>query len=399
MGRQLEELGAQEKRDLVEEITLKKTGRSDKDWIDLRDEYDLDISPDTLRKAGVGIKLAVDADMLGKAESSSYLERQKMRDLTANVNAMYRKEARSELLREEVAAAIAKLEPLPPPIPDISYTWCPNKTKELVVCVGDIHYGADIHVTGLYGEDLNVFNDDVFRERMGQLLSETCDILAKERITKVHLFLVGDLIDGMLRQSQLMRLQYGLVDSTMRFSEYMATWINKLSESAEVNIASCSGNHSEIRPLGSKKRQFPEENMERLIMWYLKARLADNPKVSVDERCELYSLQNVLGFSFLLFHGDSEKNLQEVASETVRLYGRPIDFFICGHRHRENEYPTGCTPDGSSTIIRVSSVCGADSYATSKGYGGKPGATAIVMEEDYGRRCVYPIQLGTCLKR
>lgn len=392
MGRQLEELDIREKRELVEEITLKKSGRSDKDWSDLRDEYGLDMSPDTLRKAGVGIKLVADADMLGES-GASYLERQKMRDLTANVNAMYRSEARSELLREEVATAIAKLEPLPLPIPDASFTWTPNKTKELVLCIGDIHYGADIHVRGLYGEDLNVYNDEVFRKRMGQLLAETWSIIAKEKITNIHLFLVGDLIDGMLRQSQLMRLQYGLVDSTMRFSEYMAEWINKLSESAWVDVAFCSGNHSEIRPLGSKKRQFPEENMERLIAWYLKARLADNAKVHVDDRCDIFSRQSVLGFTFLLLHGDSEKHIPEVAAETVRLYGQPIDFFICGHKHRENEYPTGCTPDGSSVIIRVASVCGADSYATSKGYGGKPGATAIVMEEGYGRRCVYPIIL------
>ena len=44
-------------------------------------------------------------------------------------------------------------------------------------------------------------------------------------------------------------------------------------------------------------------------------------------------------------------------------------------------------------VERVPSLCGVDPYAQSLGYGGQPGATIILMEEGYGRRCVYPIIL------
>lgn len=376
-------MSTQEKRNLVTEIGLKKNGQSDKEWAQLRDEFDLEMSPDTLRKAGVGVKLVSDAN-------EGYIERQKMRDMTAQVNAMYRSEARDQLLREEISVAVDKLQPLP----TIFRTLTSHvANKELVLCVGDIHYGADICVKGLRGEILNEYNHEVFEKRMENLFNQIAEIITKERVSKVHLFLVGDLIDGMLRQSQLIRLEYGLVDSTIKFSEYMANWINSLSGLVDVDVSCCSGNHSEIRPLGSKKRQFPEENMERIISWYLKARLSSNKNVEVDERCDTYNLQKVLGYTFLLLHGDSEKTIPQLAAETIRLYSEPVDFFICGHKHRENEYPVGSTPDGRSVVIRVSSVCGADSYANSKGFGGKPGATAIVMEENYGRRCQYPIQL------
>ena len=385
MPRQIEELSVQEKRDLVSEIGLKKSGRSDKDWEQLRDEFDLEMSPETLRKAGVGVKLVADAGI-----TEGYVERQKLRDLTAQVNATYRKEARDELLREEIYAAIEKLPPLPS-VFRMNRTTI--QTKELVLCVGDIHFGADIHVKGLYGESINEYDENVFMIRMADLLEQTINIIEKENIHQVNLFLIGDLIDGMLRQSQLVRLQYGIVDSTMRFANYMAFWINNLSKYADVKVACCSGNHSEIRPLGSKKGQFPEENMEKIIVWYLKARLKDNDHIQIDDRCDVYSMQEVLGYTFLLLHGDSEKTIPQLASETIRLYNKSIDFFICGHKHRENEFPVGSTPDGRSTVIRVSSVCGTDTYANSKGFGGKPGATAIVMEKGYGRRCQYPIQL------
>lgn len=53
----------------------------------------------------------------------------------------------------------------------------------------------------------------------------------------------------------------------------------------------------------------------------------------------------------------------------------------------------GMTDDGNSVIIRTPSICGVDKYAQSRGYGGKPGAIAMVIERGYGRRCVYPINL------
>ncbi len=75
------------------------------------------------------------------------------------------------------------------------------------------------------------------------------------------------------------------------------------------------------------------------------------------------------------------------------LYGEAIDYLICGHKHREQEYVSGYTDQGNSVVIRVPSVCGMDEYAQRLGYGGKPGALAMVLEAGYGRRCIYPISL------
>lgn len=355
------------------------------------------MNPETLRKAGVGVKLVADADMLHESDvadmSDGYIERQKMRDLAAQVNAMYRKEARDELLRETITEAVAQLKPLPP----IVYAPLRQdnpKHRELVLCIGDMHYGADINLRGLEGETINKYNSGVFEERMEKLLDETVDILQKEQIKEVHVFMVGDLIDGMLRQSQLVKLEYGMVDSTIRFAEYMSNWIISLANHAEVHVAACSGNHSEVRPLGSKKREFPNENMERIILWFMAERLNNYDWcVKIDPACELFSKKTVCGYTFLLLHGDAEKDIPQFADETIRLYGKPIDYFVCGHKHRESEYPTGVSPQGTSLIIRVPSICGPDSYAQSKGFGGQAGAIGLVMEPGYGRRCVYPIQL------
>lgn len=399
MSRSQEDQSIHEKKDLVDAINKKKNGQVDKDWSEIRDEFDLNLNTETLRKAGVGIKLASDANMIQDALSPTindlsggYVERQKIRDQTGKVNEIYRSEARSELIRETIAQAIKGLPEIELQYAPRVYEW--DIERQLVLGIGDIHYGADIHVEGLNGETLNEFNHEVFEKRMEKLLDETVDIINKENINHVHVFQVGDLLDGMLRQTQLMRLEYGLVESTMRLSEYLAHWFAELAGYCGViEIYAASGNHSEIRPLKSKKREFADENMERIVLWYLSERLRGSTRVFVHDECKKYVKANVCGYSFLLLHGDSEKDIQDLATETIRLYKTPIDFFVCGHKHREAEYPSGMTPSGDSVIIRVPSFCGTDSYANSKGYSGRAGATAIVMEKGYGRRCVYPIKL------
>ena len=99
------------------------------------------------------------------------------------------------------------------------------------------------------------------------------------------------------------------------------------------------------------------------------------------------------GFSILLTHGTDIKSLENAAKQTMLLYGESIDYLICGHKHREQEYVSGYTDQGNAVVIRVPSLCGMDEFAQRLGYGGKPGALAMVLEAGYGRRCIYPISL------
>ena len=398
MSRSLEELTANEKCDLVKQIAKKKQGQADDDWSEICDEFDLNINAETQRKAGVGIKLAHDANLLNSPItdiSDGYVDRQKIRDLTRQVNNMYRTESRSELLRETVREAIVGLTP----IKTQSHPWrtydLPAEDRSLVVTLGDFHYGAEIHVTGLRGEIVNHYDHHVFEDRMTKLLEEVVQITRQQQVSDIHIFLVGDLIDGMLRQSQLIRLEYGMVESTIRLAEWMAWWIAQIATDTnkQIHIYAASGNHSEIRPLRSKNREFEEENLEKIIFWFLEERLREYDNIEFHGGCEKMILADVQGYSFLLLHGDGEKAINQIAQDVVNVYSEPIDFFICGHQHKEQEIPMGATNDGNSVVIRTPSICGIDKYAQSRGFGGKPGAIAMTIERDYGRRCVFPIQL------
>ena len=102
----------------------------------------------------------------------------------------------------------------------------------------------------------------------------------------------------------------------------------------------------------------------------------------------------VRGYAILLSHDTDTRTLEEAAKQAMLLYNERIDFMICGHKHRERELVSGYTDSGNSVILRVPSICGMDDYAQRLGYGGQPGALAMVIERGYGRRCSYPIILG-----
>ena len=265
--------------------------------------------------------------------------------------------------------------------------------RTLVLCIADCHFGAEWIVRGLRGEILNRYNPEVFGERMDDLLAQVREIIVKENISDVQLLLCGDSLDGMLRNSQLMKLRWGVIESCMRFSEHMAQWIAALSQYATVSVCGVDGNHTETRTLNSKRGDFPGENLEKVIFWFLAERLKGVPGVFVDSVTEQRKHLTVQGFNLLLTHGTDIKSLENAAKQTMLLYGEAIDYLICGHKHREQEYVSGYTDQGNSVVIRVPSVCGMDEYAQRLGYGGKPGALAMVLEAGYGRRCIYPISL------
>lgn len=400
MARLIEQLDSVEKWELVQEILDKKNGDNDKDWSEIVEDFDIDCSPETLRKAGVGVKLASDAGMRFTAEQNDsidrgFMERQKLYDIQRGIRKDMRELSRSEMLCEAISNAIRDLPEIQI---DKFYTGIPkqdNVVRDLVVGMGDFHYGAEFSVNGLYGEEINRYDSYVFEKRMMMLLNYIVQIVEKERPEQITIMIVGDMLDGLLRPSQISRLECGVVESAMRLSETLAQWFADLEEVVQlpIRVFAVRGNHGEIRPLGSKAGQFPEENMERIVMHYIGARFEDHDWIIVyDNDAPMHQMIDVCGYRFMLTHGQGV-NIETMARDSVNLYNKPIDVFMVGHLHKIQTFQSGIMNGTNVYVERIPSLCGVDPYAQSIGYGGQPGATVILMEEGYGRRCVYPIIL------
>lgn len=400
LARLIEQLDNMEKWELVQEVLDKKNGGSDRDWAEIVADFDLECSPETLRKAGVGVKLASDAGMrfTGEQHESAnrdFMERQKLYDLQRGIRKDMREMSRTEMLCETISRAIKEL----PEITPVRFsTGAPKQSgtkRELVVGMGDFHYGAEYTVNGLFGDEINRYDSHVFEKRMAMLMNYIAQIAERDKPEQITLMIVGDMLEGMLRAGQLQRLEYGVVESAMRLSEMLSLWLVDLEEIVQlpIRVYAVRGNHGEIRPLGTKAGQFPEENLERVVMHYLRARFREDEWIwVVDDDAPQAQVIDVCGYRFMLTHGQGV-NIETMARDSVNLYNKPIDVFMVGHLHKSQTFQSGIMNGTNIYVERVPSLCGVDPYAQSLGYGGQPGATIILMEEGYGRRCVYPIVL------
>ena len=382
---------------LVREILDKKDGNNEKQWADITRDYDLECSPEVLRKLSAGIKFADDAGMAFTLQDQqgidkNFVERQKLYDIQKKIRKDMREISRSELICESIEKAIASLPEI-----KINSKLPEHGTfkRDVVLGIGDFHYGADYQVTGLYGEIINKYNSSVFEKRMEELLSKIREIVYKESPEQLTILIAGDMLDGLLRTSQLQRLEYGVIESAMKLSEFLTQWLVSLEEKIiiPIRVYSVRGNHGEIRPLGTKAGQFPEENIERMIMHYLFARFKNNEYVKIMYNdAPMVQIVDVYGYRILLTHGQ-DSNIESMAKDCVNLYGKSIDMFMVGHLHKSQSFVSGIMPESNIRVERIPSICGIDPYAQSKGYGALPGATVILVEKDYGVKCLYPVVL------
>ena len=344
LSRAIDQLGKQEMREIVQEILDKKGKRSHKQWIDIIKDYDLNCSPDHLRKVASGIILANDSGMRFNYDDQDkidrgFLERQKIYDIQKQVRKDMREMSRTELICESIEKAIKELPPVE--IPESMHVRkLRTPERDLVVGIGDFHYGAEFNVIGLYNETINKYNSSVFERRISDLTNEIVNIVEKDRPDQITIMIAGDMLDGLLRTSQLQRLEFGVIESAIRLSETLTSWLAKLGTKTGVPIRvfAVRGNHGEIRPLGSKAGQFPEENMERIVMHYLFARFNGMNSVLIARNdAPMTQIINVCGYTFLLTHGQNT-SIESLAKDCVNLYHKPIDIFMVGHLHKEPSF-------------------------------------------------------------
>lgn len=312
------------------------------------------------------------------------IERNKLSVERMENNKILRDYSRVDMKFDQIENAIKSLKPLDIPI---YFPYLKNK-KEGILVLTDTHYGKRTLIKGLKGEVINEYNEDIFKERMEKLLVETVEISNKEDIERIHLTLQGDLIEGMLRNSTLMNLQNGMIDQTMQFAEYIATWLNKLSEYVLIDLYYCLGNHSEARILNAKSGDFPQENLERVIIFYLKSRLKENKNITIHSNDTGFIFFDCLGTTIMGSHGQ-EKNLEQALKDYSHIYKENIDMFITGHLHHNSSKEIGLDTE----IIRAGSICGVDDYSMKLRKTSNASTVFMVIEEGKGKTITYNIKL------
>lgn len=325
-------------------------------------------------------------------EQRRELKKEKIKIQTEKLeyNRWLREEARDELITEKIVSAIKELPPLK--IPDILPAHTTGRIynhREGFLVYADTHYGADLKITGLFGEILNEYSPEIFEKRMWDLLTQIIDICEKEGFASLNVYDLGDEIDGLLRVSQLWKLRYGVIESTVRYGRFITEWLNELTKHVYVKYQMVKdSNHCQLRLWGQPKGTFKDENMSYIIIEKIMDRLENNPNFEFVQNPTGYVFDNVLGYNILGIHGEVS-SMEKAIKDFSKTYGIDINFLIGAHKHHQNSSNIGIESD----IISVPSVIGVDDYSLSLHKTSDPGATLFVIEQGKGKIMEYNIKL------
>lgn len=378
----------------------------DLDWIEIRDLLNLDCSADHLRKLAYAYKEMLEnyeeklienieedgiLSKLTKKQLELKKERVKLSSEKNEINRWIREQGRNELFFEKYLETISKRKlPSPPdyikPIETRDFDW--------LLDFADVHYGKEVKIYGLEDEVLAEYNVDKFESRMWDLLNQTIHKVEKENINHIHVFNLGDSVDGILRMSQLKAIQLGITDSLTGFADFMFTWLNELSKKVRIDYYSCWGNHDEIRPLGSSKGEFANENVDRIITWHLQRMFEQqkNPNITIHKNKPL-TYVDIVGTKILATHGQDEKNLENSIKDYTNVYGKKINMLLTGHLHNTNTKTSGMDGLQNIEFYQHPSICGIDEYSVKLKKVAPSGATMMKIERGLGRTETFDFKL------
>lgn len=367
-----------EKLDILAEAV--ENGASREDWEDLVDELELDIHPDTLRKAwsvspysgfrvmqhykekmASGYCSDEEIKKMEDAKWELYKERTRLQDARRELNKSYREEARFENLKEILLDRIEEL-----PSMNFYHNDCIESHKEAVLLLSDWHAGLSVD------NSKNIFNMEICKERVEQLTSKTIRICQKENIDKLIVLIGGDMINGTIHTGLRVEQEEDVIQQIVDVSEILSQMLIEMNKyNIQLDVYSVFGNHSRI--ISSKHDSLNRENFERMIPFYIKNRTG----IPVhDSHGEDFIEFKVKDKRCVLSHGDKD-SFNNLTINYTRLLGYTPDEIFIGHTHAYHEFD-----DCGTELIVNGSLIGSDDYAVSLRKVTKPCQIMRVYEDD-----------------
>lgn len=312
-------------------------------------------------------------------------ERVKISTLRNELNKTIREESRKELFYANIRDAVVS-NPLEPVQFDICYEQQPS--KEYLLTFADVHYGSTFDV------GINKYSPEICQERFNQLFSETVELIEEEGINHLYIASLGDLIQGVLRLSDVKLNSISMIEQVMGIARLVANFLNQLSQYCKITyLHVINANHSELRLLGSKSGEL-QEDVELLIGSYIKDLLVLNNRVEVIIGDDSVMDINLCGYNIGLTHGQHIKNKESYIKDLSATRHKHYDFLILGHIHHYSCVTVSTTQDGNPTqVISVPSVVGSCPYSQKIMKTSPSGALLLCFKENHGKINTYEINL------
>jgi predicted phosphodiesterase len=316
-------------------------------------------------------------------EKRMELEREKVRmqDQKRQVKALLREWARAEKIKKDVQQAVAEVAKIKP------IKIKPKKkqsgyTREGAVLFSDWHRGTKSN------HHWNLFTDVEYEKRVRKLVEKTMIYGREQKIKTLHVFLMGDLINGLIHVTTRIENMENIVQSTKIVAETIAQVLAEFAdEFDEIKVYSARGNHDRVTP--NKAESISKESFFDFIPWYLEARVGHVENIEFVENTydDEIIVTNICGYNVFAVHGHRDKmnNVVSNLSQMIKIFP---DYIFMGHyhHHEENEFHM-------CEVIINSSLSGTDDYAKEIRRTSKAAQKFIVFDKDEGRLCTYNIRL------
>ena len=298
-------------------------------------------------------------------------QKYKLSEERIQTNAYIRRLSREDTILEiakEAAKEIGKQKQLMDsrPIPIFIDS---KEPKVGILQLSDWHYGINIDSA------FNSYDPFIAQRRIACLCDEVIDNIARENLSELHVFDLGDLICGRIHLTLRLQSRIDTITQTLEVSEILCEFLNRLSTTGiKVYFYSCLDNHSRVEP--NKSDSLDLESLARIIPWYIKNRLGDVIKVVDNKFGPDIITANILGHSVIAVHGHDDAPINNLDRLTM-LTKQHWDILLTAHNHH-------FYADERNEIIILGNgtLMGTDQYAEKKRLSSKPSQNLIIATKD-----------------
>ena len=320
------------------------------------------------------------ADAIREEMDALRKERMKLQTLNIERNRIDRAEARQELYYEYVGQYVKSL-----PAPKIFSNCCSAtvspKSKEYLLTIADIHYGAT------FNTENNYYSPEVCTERFNVLLIETVQFIKEHNLDHLNVLSLGDDIQGLIHMSDLRLNDTSMVKAIVEVSRLIADFLYRLSAYVTIDYYHVpTANHTQLRVLGMKPSEASEEDVEYIISQYIKDLLKYNNRVEThfgDDGSQFLFFE-LCGISIAATHGHTVKDVNTAFDKISNYLNGVPEILIMGHFHGMKNMIVGERWGYDKEVIVCPSIIGSDPYADKLMVGSNPSAQILGFELSKG---------------
>lgn len=242
------------------------------------------------------------------------------------------------------------------------------KEKELIVLMSDWHFGTKVT------SSRNPVNNEVLKNRVQYYLEETIKEINLHKIQTVNLAGMGDFVAGIIHVSSRTSAEEDVVRQIFTVTEVLSNFIaNVATIVPNVKYINIVGNHGRVIP--AKDAAMQEENFEKMILWYIKARLAEFTNIEYFEDEDGLVELDILGDKVIFAHGDNDRQAS-APDKLSQMLGYVPQWVFLGHTHHDYS-----KSHGSTTVIVNPSLIGGDGYSIAGRFGIGAAQKLVTLEK------------------